>query len=184
MVLAAFFISVQTLLDELLKFQNATQIPEFASYPEMYLLVDEFLRLFDESGLCVALRVLVLIRLKTCEDKFVAFVEVTGDIVFSSVETGVHLGSRLRGNACCVDLKKSFRFPSMTSSCLFKLSFLVMKWFNTLMTTKFANLSCKSSPSGTQRISSVGNHRFCAGCRITISAWRVVVTFVCLRTGC
>ena len=43
---------------------------------------------------------------------------------------GVHMGNRLR--SCCFVLKKSFRLPSMTSSGLFKLSFLVMKCFKNL----------------------------------------------------
>ena len=54
-----------------LKLQNATQIPEYASCPKMYHVVDEFLRPLHESGLRVVLRVLVLVRLKTREDKFV-----------------------------------------------------------------------------------------------------------------
>ena len=64
--------SVQILLVEF-KLQNATQFPDFASYPEMYYLFDEFLRLFHESRLRVALRVLALTRLKTREDKSLAF---------------------------------------------------------------------------------------------------------------
>ena len=64
--------SVQILLVDL-KLQSATQITEFASRPDIHYVVEEFLRLLHESRLPVALRVLVVIRLKTREDKFVAF---------------------------------------------------------------------------------------------------------------
>ena len=56
--------AVQILVVEL-KIESATQIPEFASYPEIYHLVDEFLRPLHGSRLRVALRVLVLIRLNS-----------------------------------------------------------------------------------------------------------------------
>ena len=56
-----------------MRLRNATYMPEFASFPEIYSLVDEVLPLLRESGRRVATRVHVLIRLKTREDIFVPF---------------------------------------------------------------------------------------------------------------
>ena len=64
--------SVRILLIEL-RLQNEIQIPKFAPYLEIYDLFDDFLRLLRESGLRVELRVLVLIRLRLREGKFVVF---------------------------------------------------------------------------------------------------------------
>ena len=132
--------SVQFLLVEL-KLQSGTQIPVFSSYPEIYCLVDEVLRLLHESGHRVALRVHVVIRLRTREDKC-AFRQTRLRRCCQFHEKRVFRWEIvLRGNSCCLRLKKSFPFPSMTSSCLFKRSFLVMKYFKTLLTTCFTNFS-------------------------------------------
>ena len=82
--------SVQIPLFEELR--KATQIPEFASYPKISCLVDEFLRLPGESGLRAARRVLVLIRLETRENKFVGFRRTRLPHCFQFYENGLSRG--------------------------------------------------------------------------------------------
>ena len=74
------------------------------------------------------------------------------------------MGNRLRGDSCRLRLKKSLRFPSISSRCLFKVSFLLIKCVKTLMTLVFTNFSCQSSfSSRDEGISSGGNLGFCTG---------------------
>ena len=122
--------------------QNSTQIPEFASYPEKYCLFDEFLRLLRESSFRVALCVLVLIRLRIREDKFICLWS-NSVATFFQVFKKAHLGNCLRGNSCFLGLSKSF-----------------------LTTIVFADTACcYSLRQKTLGISSVGNLRSCTGCR-------------------
>ena len=62
------------------------KVQEFAAYPEMYCLVDAFLRMLDESGLRVALRMLVLFRLKLVQMNSLPFVDLGCDVDFNSVK--------------------------------------------------------------------------------------------------
>ena len=77
--------SVQILLVEL-EIQDsliAIQIPEIALYPEICCLVEEFLRLLHESGLRVALRMVMLNRLKSRDDKILCISSNSAAMLFS-----------------------------------------------------------------------------------------------------
>ena len=119
--------SVQILLVEQ-RLQNATQIPEFASYFEIKNIFDEVLRLPRESGLRVALRVLVLMRLKNHEGKFVVFRQHELSRCVQVFENKRSFGKLSAWQLLLSRLVEVFPLP-MTSSGLFKLSFLVVHFF-------------------------------------------------------
>ena len=72
---------------------------KFLTNSKFFYIFDDFVRLLHESRLRVALRVLVLIRLRIRQRKFVVFRGTRLRSCFQFNENGLSFGKRLRGNS-------------------------------------------------------------------------------------
>ena len=113
-----------------MKLQNATRIPEFVPYLVTTLRCASSASADSTESSCIR-----------------CFSSNSAATLFTFLRTRAFFLEMVCVATLCLRLKKSFRFPSVPRSCLFKLSFLVMKCCKTLMTAGFTNCSCQSSPS-------------------------------------